>query len=637
MRTEYAYEILAAVFLVMVLICYKKKNWLDLRANRVFYVVLCMQVVLTLLDVFTRWISALLGDGYLGVKYILGMLGCLSLVLSFAAIYVYFLTLVGRIERLMSRTYVLMMLPASIANLLIITSPWHGLVYYYTADGIYHNGPLGWVVMLSACLYAVGVCILCFVGRDVIPRRDALICSLICVFNVVLAVVQQVVFHNRYLLLFFAQDFMVVCLYLFFQNMDRFADRISGGFSRAGYRKVLNEKFRYQERFGCLFVTIQNYQNITSICEEQEIYKIMGEIGAILRRCGGVHNQFHIHGADFAVIQKRETELVKTYFRASAELPKMIRVSGRNIPITYGFYILTLEEAAYDQSEFYKMSSSMKKMLKEQTDSSKLLRYEGEVQRTIDMELYIGRKLKAILNERACDLVFYPVIDAKTEKCHALEAQIYMTRENGKIIPEDAVWAVAKEMGFMKELGYLVLDGMLECATRENLLERGVRKMAINISPLHLSSSGCLKDCVELTQKYQYPIDKLCLELTEDMSISHEAMQDRLKELKDLGISLILDRYGESVCNLRQIMQMPFNTVKISSQMVKRYCAEESDILKYQIQMMENNGWTICLDGIDNAVRKEKVDELGVTFFQGDYFSRPITSDRLHAYMEGLG
>ena len=36
MTSEYAYEVIAAIFLIVIMVSYKKKNWLDLYMNRCF-------------------------------------------------------------------------------------------------------------------------------------------------------------------------------------------------------------------------------------------------------------------------------------------------------------------------------------------------------------------------------------------------------------------------------------------------------------------------------------------------------------------------------------------------------------------------------------------------------------------------
>jgi EAL domain-containing protein (putative c-di-GMP-specific phosphodiesterase class I) len=518
---------------------------------------------------------------------------------------------------------------------LIFTTPFTHLIFYYDSMGTFREGGMVGFVTLVMDGYALGCCVLAFLDKRERRIHHGIICICLCVTCNIAILLQYTVLKRHYLLTFYVFGFMILAFYLMFQNLDRYSDRISGGFSRAGFRKVLREKFAYRERFSCLFITIQNYQNIMSMCEESELSEVMGEIGSLLRKCGGHHNQFHIHGSDFAVLQKREEESVRLYESVSKALPSSVRINNRKVPISYGYYMLTLEEAAYDQDEFYKMFTSMKKMLRDQLSNNSLMRYEGEVQRNIDLELHISRMLKQIMQKKRCDICFYPIMDAKTGERHALEARIYMLRDNGKQIPEGSIWAVAREMGYVRELGRITLESAMELAMEERILEHGFKKLVMNVTPLHISSENVIREYQFLAKKYQFPLQRLCLEVTEDMSVPFEKMETYLNLLREQGVSLILDSYGDSVCNLQGIMKMPFNIVKISERMVQRYCAGESDILKYQIQMLCDNGWNICLEGVNDAGNYEKVQGLnGVSYLQGDYCSQPVLPSRMHIYME---
>ena len=243
--------------------------------------------------------------------------------------------------------------------------------------------------------------------------------------------------------------------------------------------------------------------------------------------------------------------------------------------------------------------------------------------------------LKKIMQEKHCEICISPVYDMQTARPHALEAKIYMLRENGKPIAEGAIWAVARELGYVRELGRITLESAMEMAMKERILERGFKKLIINVSPLHISSETVVREYRFLSKKYQFPLSRLCLEMTEDMSVPFERLEKYITELKNEGITVVLDRYGDSVCNLQGIMKMPFSVVKISEHMVQRFCSGESDVLKYQIKMLRDNGWQICLDGIDNQLRYEKVKKLGdISYLQGKYYSKLLTPEQIHMYME---
>lgn len=635
MDYECAYELTAAVFLVLVIVSYGKKSWLDLYVNRCFNQLLCAGVLFTGMDIVVHVLAEKNVGDHIAVRYIISMIPSMAMVIMTMLLCQYFMALSGKLASTRSWQFAAMIFPALAMCVLILSSPVSHLVFYYDAAGLYYKGVLSDLVMVVMNIYILAVCILAFSCPERLQFRYGVVCVLLCVMYNLAIVLQYTVFQNHYLLNFYAIGFMIFVFYILFQNLDRYSDRMSGGFSRAGFRKVIKEKFDYRERFSCLFITIQNYQNIRSICEEDELSEVMGEIGFILRKCGGRHNQFHIHGSDFAVLQKRENESVKLYEEVSKALPETIRIDNRSIPITYGYYMLTLEEAAYDQGEFYKMFISMKKLLREQLDNTKLLRYEGEVQRSIDLELHISRMLKRIMQKKRCDICFNPIMNSETGERHALEAGIYMLRENGKLIPEGAIWAVAREMGYIRELGRITLESAMEQAMEAHMLEHGFKKLVMNVTPLHINSESVIREYQFLSKKYQFPLERLCLEMTEDMSVPFDQMERYLVMLKEQGVSLVLDRYGDSVCNLQGIMKMPFNIVKVSEHMVQRYCEGESDILEYQIKMLRDNGWDICLEGVNNEMRYEKVKELeGVSYLQGEYYSPPVPPERIHLYME---
>lgn len=51
MTSEYAYEVIAAIFLIVIMVSYKKKNWLDLYMNRCFDQLLKAGVLFTVADI----------------------------------------------------------------------------------------------------------------------------------------------------------------------------------------------------------------------------------------------------------------------------------------------------------------------------------------------------------------------------------------------------------------------------------------------------------------------------------------------------------------------------------------------------------------------------------------------------------
>ena len=64
MRTECAYEVAAVIFLAVIAVSYKKKNWLDLYMNRCFDQLLRAGLLFTFLDVAVRVLREYIFPGF---------------------------------------------------------------------------------------------------------------------------------------------------------------------------------------------------------------------------------------------------------------------------------------------------------------------------------------------------------------------------------------------------------------------------------------------------------------------------------------------------------------------------------------------------------------------------------------------
>lgn len=630
---KYEYELVAAVFLLFITICYYRKNWLKLRANMAFSVVLYTSVIIIMIDMAVYWLEQQVLIASIAAKSFCGILTSLGVLLIMVVLFIYMLALTERLNFIYERLFVELLSPAFILVILLFTSPWSHFIFYFNASGKMHLGQGFILAVLIVLGYWCGFIGLVLKSPHIISRKKAAGIVILAFLALAVLFLQYKVLDRKYLLFYYPLAVLIMFCYVFFQNMDRFSDRTTGGFSRAGFRKVVRERCLYQEDFVCISINIQNYQNIINICDEEGIYEVMGQIGSMLRKLGGRHNQFHIHSSEFIVMQKNQEEAVKLFQAVLDRLPATMRINNRTIVINYGFYLLSMEEAFYNQGDFYRILSSMKKQLRAQPDKRKLMRYEGQVKETVDMELLIGRKLKKILAERKNDTRFLPIVNAQGRMTN-LETLLFMTKDNGEVIPSESIWDVAKDMGCIKEIGSIAFESVMQLVSKEHIFDLGIEKIHINVMPLHFCSEAIIREYKEIAEKYRIPMERICMEITEDMSVSPEILYKYACQLKETGACLLLDQYGVNVCNLQSVMNMPFDLVKLNHSLISIYCTGESNILEYQVKMLRNAGFAICMDGIDSQGKKEKVSVFHPDYLQGYLYSRPVSSGKLVSYLQ---
>ena len=130
----------------------------------------------------------------------------------------------------------------------------------------------------------------------------------------------------------------------------------------------------------------------------------------------------------------------------------------------------------------------------------------------------------------------------------------------------------------------------------------------------------------------EYGIDTkyINLEITETGSIeSRQILLDNMSELRKSGISFSLDDFGTGNSNLNYIMDMPVDIVKFDKEMTKSYFKNEKSqyIMDAAMHMIKGLKLKIVAEGIETEYQFNTMNNLGIDYIQGYYFSKPIPED----------
>ena len=102
-----------------------------------------------------------------------------------------------------------------------------------------------------------------------------------------------------------------------------------------------------------------------------------------------------------------------------------------------------------------------------------------------------------------------------------------------------------------------------------------------------------------------------------------------MKQLIDYGVSFSLDDFGTGQSNLNYIMDMPVEIVKFDMQMSQAYFKSEKSrfIMEAAIAMVHGMGLEIVTEGIEEKIQLDTMEQLGVHYIQGYYFSKPLPAE----------
>jgi diguanylate cyclase (GGDEF)-like protein len=249
----------------------------------------------------------------------------------------------------------------------------------------------------------------------------------------------------------------------------------------------------------------------------------------------------------------------------------------------------------------------------------------------------IESDLRQALVDDQLFVVYQPVVglrvDGATDVAAGVEALVRWRHPVRGVVPPIEFIQVAEESGLIGALGDFVLRRACRdfAAWQAALGERAPRLLAVNLSRAQLAEPGwpaIVRDV--LAQNGMRP-EQLQLEVTESLAAQDQQVQQRLHELKAVGVTLALDDFGTGYSSLSSLHQLPVDTVKIDRSFV---CQADTShhhrvLIEATVKVAQSLGMSTVAEGIETEAQAAAVRAQACAKGQGYLFSRPLASPDL--------
>lgn len=243
-------------------------------------------------------------------------------------------------------------------------------------------------------------------------------------------------------------------------------------------------------------------------------------------------------------------------------------------------------------------------------------------------EVYEAIKDRRIIN------YYQPKISAIDNSVIGIECLIRLQMPDQTMVPPDAFLPVAERFELIEAL----TDAMLTQALPEyNQFreETGIDcSLAINISPLQLYSDLLPDTLAEYLRRASVEHHQVVVEITENHAIREDRQLKNLNRMRIHGFELSLDDYGAGYTNLRQLKNLPFNEIKLDSQLVDGICNDK--VLRVIVESIRKvtseMGLRLIAEGISDSRDLLVLNDVGVDGYQGYMFCRPKPMAELYRW-----
>jgi EAL domain-containing protein (putative c-di-GMP-specific phosphodiesterase class I) len=222
-------------------------------------------------------------------------------------------------------------------------------------------------------------------------------------------------------------------------------------------------------------------------------------------------------------------------------------------------------------------------------------------------------RIRAILDADHIDIEFQPIFDLLDSRVVSLEALARFWTEPMR--PPSAWFAEATEVGLGVELE---LAAIREALIRLDDFPADVA-IALNVSPVTALDPRFREALVDVAER-------VVIEITEHAQVDdYDALRDALAPLRDRGAQLAIDDVGAGFANLRHILRLAPDIVKLDLSLtheIARDPAREA-LASSLVGFAEGVGAAIVAEGISSDEDLALLRTLGVDYGQGFHLARP--------------
>ena len=234
--------------------------------------------------------------------------------------------------------------------------------------------------------------------------------------------------------------------------------------------------------------------------------------------------------------------------------------------------------------------------------------------------------------------VFYqPIFSTREQRFTSAEALVRIRDKEGNIIPPGVFIDIAEENGMILRFGEIVFEKVCCFIQNHPLDHYGLHYIEVNLSVVQCAYDRLAQDYISIMTKHGIEPGYINLEITESASINaKKTLLENMETLMEYGIHFSLDDFGTGQSNLNYIVDMPVDIVKFDRSMTNAYFENRKAkyVMDAAIHMIHGMNLQIVSEGIETAEQYQTMEELGISYIQGYYFSKPLPENEFIQFLE---
>jgi diguanylate cyclase (GGDEF)-like protein len=255
--------------------------------------------------------------------------------------------------------------------------------------------------------------------------------------------------------------------------------------------------------------------------------------------------------------------------------------------------------------------------------------FERGLTEAADIQRSMEGELREAISRNEFELHYQPMIDATAGRIFGVEAFVRWHHPSRGLLAPDRFLPLAESTGLMLPLG----EWVLRQACMDAAAWPADIRIAVNVSAVQFVSGNLFE--LVLGALVDSGLSPLRLELEiADTSLLQKDQAEHLatiRQLKNLGVSIVLDNCGAGYSSASYLASFPFDKIKIDKSVAQGFENRRDCVALVASVLALARGLDIATaaKGIESRTQYEALLAAGVDFAQGYLFGRPVPHSEL--------
>ena len=355
---------------------------------------------------------------------------------------------------------------------------------------------------------------------------------------------------------------------------------------------------------------------------------LLKQIAAFLQTVEKNNGVYRISNRQFGIVFSKNVDLNVVCNMISDRFERAFNFNNINVNVNLWNYMCCIQSSK-DIATVNDIFDIIDYSLKEAKQSKKnsVVFASTDVLEKRRREIEITQAISTAIKNASFQVYFQPIYSKVEKRYTNMEALVRLIDDNIGFIPPDEFIPIAEKNGDILAIGEIVLEKVCSFIEEYHPEDFGIKAIHVNLSVVQCMQENINIRLMNIIDKYRIPHSLIDFEITETTADNTSDSLDKImKDFNEKGIHFSLDDFGTGYSNQTNIMQYPYSIVKIDKSMVWACDSNPKALisLKHTIAMIKDLEMKVLAEGVETLNQQKMLEDIGVEYLQGYYFSRPL-------------